>query len=131
LAEPLLLELDLRDYQAIVDFANTFGVLGVNDPFREWPFFEGLSDLDGGIPWGLRRFREDVADVIRRREHAQAQFVAAFLEIGPPAADEGLYTECETLPEFIVGAKYIRDAARLWIAIRGGADIRSTSLNRR
>jgi hypothetical protein len=116
-----LLELDLKDSAAILTFVNTFGLLGVNDPFREWPFFETLPNLNGGLQWGLRKIRKAAADVIAGQERAQAEFVAAFMgfELKP---DEGLWSEVETLAEFRVGAKYIRDAARIWMSIQSGDD---------
>jgi hypothetical protein len=123
-----LLALDLNDPGAILAFARTYGLLDVNDPFREWPFFEGLPDLEGGVPWGLKKMRRRLAKTIAQHEHEQARFIATFMGIDPPRSDEGLYSELETVAEFVVGAKYIRDAARVWIEIRAGRDPRELEL---
>jgi hypothetical protein len=120
-----LLELDLDDRDAVLAFVETYGLLGVNDPFREWPFFETLPDFNGGIQWGLKKIRKAARPAIQRQEHAQAAFVAAVLGLDDdemPESDEGLWTDVETYAEFRIGARYIRNAARAWMAIRAGED---------
>lgn len=119
-----LLELDLDDRDAILDFVATYGLLGVNDPFREWPFFETLPPNDVSLTWALKKIRKNAASVIKKHEHEQGRFMAAFMGIDPPDADEGLWTDAETIGEFRVGAMYIRDGARAWMAIRSGDDPR-------
>jgi hypothetical protein len=113
-----LLELDLSDREAILEFVRDYGLLGVVDPFRGWSFFETLPNFDGSLTWPLEKARSRVSDAIEHQAHLQARYVAAALEIAPPEPGEGLMPQVETIVEFIVGAKFIRDAARAWMAIR-------------
>jgi hypothetical protein len=118
-----LLELDTRDDGAILEFVRQYGLLGVIDPFREYPFFETLPDLGGAIYNAFRKERKRAASTIAQQEHDQAEVVARALDIDGPAEGEGLWTDVETVTEFRVGAFYLRDAARAWIAIREGSDL--------
>jgi hypothetical protein len=102
-----LFALDLADPQAVRDFVNRFGPLGV---FTSW------ERLTGGLKSYLE---EDVWErVVRSRRRLQEapgakEWLAA--RIDPEFGEDPFWNESESLEEFRFGARVLRDLTRAWM----------------
>jgi hypothetical protein len=86
-------QLDLTDTESIVTFANAHGVLGLFPAMGTWPLFSGLFDTTAEIWSQLEQARRSIP--------------------------RGLEHRAETLLEFRLGTRVLRDMTVAWRALRG------------
>jgi hypothetical protein len=112
-----LATLDLDDDEAILRFANQYGIFGMYEAGRGWPYVDLLS---GDLVAQMEASRLAAASVIAESEGLDPKRAreAAF-NTGPVVN--------ETLTEFRTGARLLRDALTAWRHLRGelkSADVR-------
>jgi hypothetical protein len=112
-----LVRVDLDDPHAILDFVNTYDLLGIMWATTSRPSFQLPDGGEDDIRASRVRAGHAVLDEYRRL-YESGEVVAEALSTDPDTAAFGI-EELETLAEFRHGALLMRDALTAWRFLRG------------